>query len=400
MSTQTFVESKLHRYGLGVMFSANVLGAGSVYILADTGAQFGFALLWVFALTFIADLLMHDMSSRMAVRGVPVMGYIRHVIGQRNATAFAVVMSLVMNLWAVANYAVAGAALAWFIPFINVMHGILIVTVGAITLLWMSGYDEVEALITTMLIMIFAAYTALLAGMSIPTGEVIAGLVPEFNLTYATAYIAMIGTTVYYPNFIIQSSMRPTKQWDLVGKYRRDNAAGIAMTVMLSIGMMSIAAIMLDGISMTLTAPGVPAGIALGWWALDVFMVAVFMAAFTSGTGTMFAAGFAIPQSQGIETEFGDFKFTTVVNVLLSLAALVAILLLSYTDLTPVKMAILMPAINGIIFLPIITFAMYAYTKDLMPRWQCVATMAVIAILTIGSLLTAQDLYGTITTWL
>lgn len=33
-------------YGMGMLFAANVFGAGSVYILSTTGAQFGYLLLW------------------------------------------------------------------------------------------------------------------------------------------------------------------------------------------------------------------------------------------------------------------------------------------------------------------------------------------------------------------
>lgn len=40
----------IHQYGLGLLFAANIFGAGSVYILTEAGVNFGFGLLWVLPL--------------------------------------------------------------------------------------------------------------------------------------------------------------------------------------------------------------------------------------------------------------------------------------------------------------------------------------------------------------
>ena len=56
----------IHRYGLGLLFAANIFGVGSVYILSEAVAEFGFSLLWVLPLALLTGLIMHEMSARLA----------------------------------------------------------------------------------------------------------------------------------------------------------------------------------------------------------------------------------------------------------------------------------------------------------------------------------------------
>jgi len=67
----------IHQYGLGLLFAANIFGAGSVYILTQAGVNFGFGLLWVLPLALGVGLTMHEMSARLAARNEPLMDYIR-----------------------------------------------------------------------------------------------------------------------------------------------------------------------------------------------------------------------------------------------------------------------------------------------------------------------------------
>lgn len=389
----------LHRYGLGTLFAANVLGAGSVYILAQTGASVGFGLLWVLPLAFGLDMVMHDMSSRMAVKDQPLMSYIRRMIGGRAAVVYAVIMALTMQLWAVANYAVAGATLAWFTGM-NVYACIGLMSAIGIALVTSQTYNVVEAAISGLLMVVFVTYAALSFGLSPDVTSVAAGLNPLSGVSDLTLIIAILGTTVYYPNFFIQSSMQPTKEWVDLDKYRRDNAAGISFSILISAGMLIVAAMALSPGELSLTEPAKPLVDAVGGWTLPVFMIAVLCASFTSATGTLFGSSFAVPQATGRKTVFGDIWFTVTTVVLIAFSAGVAMFALEFTNMTPVRMAITMPALNGAIFLPLTILAMYDATKHEMKLWQkAVSFLAVIAMFA-GSVLTAQSLYDTVIAWI
>ncbi|ADB61156.1 Mn2+ and Fe2+ transporter of the NRAMP family- like protein [Haloterrigena turkmenica DSM 5511] len=394
------IHGALYRYGLGVLFAANVFGAGSVYILADAGANFAFSLLWVLPLAFLIDIALHDMSARLAVADEPLADYIVDAvpIGGR---ALVIAISLMSALWAVSNYAVAGAALAWLLPGLdNVIVGIVLAGGTGIAIVQLKVYDRIEAAIAAAVFAVFGSYGLLLAGLDVPWQSVAAGLQPALNsdIGYLTTVIALLGTTVYWPNFFIQSSIQPTKEWTDVWKYRRDNAAGIATTLLIGSFVMIVSAVTLAQGDMTLTGPGQPLADIIGQGALLVFMIAVFLASITSATGTLFGAGFMIPQSMGAHTVFGDFRFRRTVIGLITVSAATALPLLVYTGFGPVEMAIIMPAVNGAIGLPVTVFALIgAVNRFYDIEWyENAAFVAAGLVLLIGSATTIQSLYETI----
>ncbi|QLK26563.1 divalent metal cation transporter [Natrinema zhouii] len=396
------IHGALYRYGLGIMFAANVFGAGSVYILADTGANFAFSLLWVLPLAFLIDIALHDMSARLAVADEPLADYIVDIL-PIGGQPLLVGVSLMSALWAVSNYAVAGAALAWLVPFFdNVLVGIVLAAGFGIAIVQMKVYDRIEAVIAVMVFSVFGSYGLLLAGLDVPWQSVAAGLKPALatEIGYLTAVIALLGTTVYWPNFFIQSSIQPTKEWTDIWDYRRDNAAGIATTLTIGSFVMIVSAITLSEGDMTLTGPGVPLAEIIGQGALVLFMVAVLCATITSATGTLFGAGFIIPQSLGRHTVFGDAAFRRTVIALIVLSAATALPMLIYTGFGPVEMAIIMPAVNGAIGLPLTVFALIgAVNKYYDIEWyENIGFIAAGLVLLVGSLMTVQSLYETIVT--
>lgn len=398
--TKQVIESgqvALHRYGMGILFAANVLGAGSVYILSQTGANVGFALLWVLPLAFGVDFVLHEMGGRLASRGEPLMGHARDLMGPRLAPIFGVSMALVMQLWGVANYAVAGAAFAWFTG-VPVVAGILTVAGAAFVLIGVQKYQRVELWVTGLLLSLSAVYVAFTLGLSPPMGDISMGFIPS-NFNEPALIIAMIGTTVYYPNFFIQSSMRPTKEWTDISRYRRDNLAGITMSVVVSAAILIVAGMTLtDAGQLSLTDPAIPIVAGAGQWALPAFVFAVFAASFTSATGTLFGSGFAVPQSFGVDTVFGDRGFRLTMMSLIAMSAVGASLALTYTNMTPVEMAIIMPALNGAIFLPLtVLFLLYGTWEHLSIKMR-VAGVTAGMVMFAGSILTAQGLYDTIVT--
>ena len=391
-------------YGLGLLFSANVFGAGSVYILSNTGAQFGFALLWTMPLALLVDMGMREMSGRLATIDEPLMEYIRDTVGPTAGKAFSVFIAFIMHFWAVSNFAVGGAALAWLTPLNNIYIGIILTAGVGITLVELRVYERVEAAIAALIITVFTVYIVLMLGLNLPMDQVVAGLVPKLkaNLSYLALVVGLFGTTVYYPNFFIQSSMQPSKGWTDMSDYRKDNFAGVAFVVLLSMSVIAVSALTLDPHTPTLTSPATPLTNAVGSWALPVFVGAVFLASFSSATGTLFGAGFMVPQAWGKRTTFGDDAFRRVVEGLVLMAVGLAILLLEYTAITPVQLGITMPAVNGLIGLPLTALALYMANRKFFdhPLWMRIGFAIIVGLMFILAGLTAEGLYNQIVGWL
>ncbi|UPM43177.1 NRAMP family divalent metal transporter [Halocatena salina] len=391
-------------YGLGLLFSANVFGAGSVYILSNTGANFGFTLLWTLPLALFVDMGMHEMSGRLATIDKPLMEYIRNTIGTGPSKVVSVGLAFIMHFWAISNYAVAGTALVWLTPINNTYLGMILAAGSGIAILELRVYDRIEAAITTLIFAVFGIYLVLVFGINLPVQQVATGLVPALtsDIGYLVTIVGLFGTTVYYPNFFIQSSIRPTKGWTEMALYRRDNFVGITFVILLSIAVISVSAAVLEPGTPTLTSPGTPLASILGSTALTVFVFAVFLASFTSATGTLFGAGFLVPQAWGYTTVFGDYLFRRIVQALIVLSVIFAILLLEVTDMSTVRLALVMPAVNGLIGLPITALALYFANRKFFdhPLLLRIYFALLVGLMFVLGLLTAQGLHGQIIHWI
>ena len=385
----------VHQYGLGLLFAANIFGAGSVYILTEAGLLFGYGLLWVLPLGLGVGLAMHEMSARLAAEDRPLMTYIRDVLGERTAKPFAFGISFIMQFWSVANYALAGAALVYLTPLSNLYVAVIVSAALGIALVELRVYSRIEGVIAALVFAIFASYLVIVANLQPLATGIAGGFVPEIvgDIEYMTMIIALLGTTVYYPNFFIQTSMQHEKNWD-VSRYRRDHTVGLAAVIALSATVIVAAAISMPDADLAFTTPAEPLVEMIGEWVLGLFILAVGAASFSSATGTLFAAGFMVPQSSGISTQFGDLHFRRTVHFLIGLSVALAIPILAFTDFTPVDLALLMPAVNGVIGLPLTALALFAAVRRYFEpsRFEQAIFLAAVVVLFLTSLVTGEDL--------
>lgn len=393
----------LHSYGLGLLFAANIFGAGSVYILTTTGTNFDFTLLWVLPLSLLVGLSVHEMSARLAVIDEPLMPYIRDVIGPFPAKVFAVGISFIMQFWSVANYALAGAVLAYLSPIDNILLWTVVSGAAGLILVQLRLYQRIEAIIAALVLAIFGSYLIIFFGIDVPVGPVAAGFIPMLraDIGYLTMVIALLGTTIYYPNFFIQSSMQHEKNWDTIDRYRRDHTVGMFAVILLSITVLIVAAITVPEGVPTVEDPARPLVDMLGIWALYAFLIGAGAASFSSATGTLFAAGFMLPQAFGYETRFGDMQFRRAVNSLIVLSTILAVVGLVTTGFTAVQLAILMPAVNGVIGLPLTVLALYGAMNryfDLSRSEHAIFLITVVLMFVLAAV-TVESLVDTIQQW-
>ncbi|HET7323455.1 MAG TPA: divalent metal cation transporter [Halococcus sp.] len=394
----------VNAFGPGLLFAATIFGAGSTYILASSGAQYGYMLLFMLPLAGLTDLGMREMAGRLGAIDKPLMEYIRNTIGAGPSKALSIVIAFIMHFWAISNYAIAGALLAYLTPLDNIYLGVIIAAGIGIALLELRVYERVEVATAAIIGTIFAIYVVLFFDLNLPIQQVANGFIPTIrtNFSYLTLLIGILGTTVYYPNFFIQSSMQDSKDWSDIKKYRQDNIVGIVFVIILSAAVMAVTAATLEPEPLTLVGPGQPLGKVLGRYALTAFAVATLLASFSSATGTLFGAGYLVPQAWGRETVFGDRAFRRVVEVLIVMSVCFIILLLEFTEFTPVRLGITMPAINGVIGLPITAVALFYANEKFFdhPRWMRVCFGIVVVVMFALAALTAQSLFSQIIHWL
>ena len=183
---------------------------------------------------------------------------------------------------------------------------------------------------------------------------------------------------------------------------RLDHTVGLVAVILLSISVMVIASIAVPTGEPTVVDPAYPLVEMIGPWALYAFLAGAGAASFSNATGTLFAAGFMVPQSFGHDTVFGDAYFRRTVNLLIALSVVIAVLVLSTTDLTPVHLAIIMPAINGVIGLPLTVLALYGTVARYfdLSRAEHVVFAATVVLAAGLALVTAESRAEQIIVWL
>jgi manganese transport protein len=300
-----------------------------------------------------------------------------------------------MQFWSVANYALAGAAVVYLTPLSNLYVAVIVSAALGIALVELRVYSRIEGVIAALVFAIFASYLVIVANLQPPATGIASGFVPGIvgDIEYMTMIIALLGTTVYYPNFFIQTSMQHEKNWD-VSRYRRDHTVGLAAVIALSATVIVAAAISMPDADLAFTTPAEPLVEMIGEWVLGLFILAVGAASFSSATGTLFAAGFMVPQSSGISIQFGDLHFRRTVHFLIGLSVALAIPILAFTDFTPVDLALLMPAVNGVIGLPLTALALFAAVRRYFEpsRFEQAIFLAAVVVLFLTSLVTGEDL--------
>ena len=392
-----FFSNFLRRYGLGLLFAANIYGAGSVFILAKGGIAYRYSLLWTLLLSLLAGMVLHELATRLALKNKPIMVLLRNNIGTIPSKLFAVFICAIMSLWAVSNYSATGMSLKLLFNLnINFIFLAIIGGILGISLVLLKKYTKIEMIISILLFGFLISFFAVFISNPPPAYEVLKGFIPTIrnDLNYLAMIISFIGTTLYYPNFWIQSSMKSDKKWEKgkINEIRKDNLFGLTVAVFVSMIVLIVSAHMIPPMDNMSFSDPAKALLPLGGWAYYLFLFGTFLASFTSGTGTLFAAGFILPQAFGYDVKFEDKKFRLAVISCLIFALILIPFINIYTNLNPVDIAILFPAVNGIIFLPITALLLIWFNKKEMSVLMKIASIIIFIILILISVKTANSL--------
>jgi len=343
---------------------------------------------------------MHEMSARLAARNEPLMDYIRDVIGPTAAKPFALGIAFIMQFWSVANYALS-RGLHWSLSprFRTCTWGLsswprsVSRSSNSASTVVSRGHRDARA-------GDFRVLSGHRREPPAPLGGVALGFVPTISgdIGYLTMIISLVGTTVYYPNFFIQTSMQHEKDWTDVSRYRKDHTVGLAAVVALSATVIIAAAIAVPDETLhahrtrgTAHRHDRPVGARRVRPRRRCRIV-------HERDRNAVRRRLHAPQSYGLTTNFGDIHFRQTVHFLIGLSVLLAIPILAFTDFTPVKLALLMPAVNGVVGLPITALALFAaIERHFDPnRLERAVFLAAVVLMFLVSLVTAQSLVQSI----
>lgn len=347
-------------FGPGMLVTAAFIGPGTITTASVAGAGAGYVLVWALAFSIVATLVLQEMAARIGLVGDGGLAeQLRAALTQKVARA--VVLGLVVVAIGVGNAAyeagnITGAVLGAS-ALLDVPRGALVlgITVLAALLLFSGRYRLLETTLAALVAFMGVVFVA--AALSAPPDVALMFSVPAGADAFGLTALALIGTTVVpYNLFLHASAVRA--HWgadaDALPAVRRDTCLGIGFGGLVTLAILSTAAVAFAGTGTEVSAESMAAQLepVLGGWAATCFALGLLAAGLTSAITAPLAAAWAVCGALGWSTELRSRSFRMVWAVVLASGAVttlagfrpIAVILIAQ-----VTNALLLPIIAGLL---------------------------------------------------
>lgn len=354
---------RLKNLGPGLLVTAAFIGPGTVTTASVSGANFGFALLWVIIYSIIATIILQEMTCRLGIVS-------RAGLGEALRTSFRnPVLSVLAGFLVIAAIAFGNAAFETG-NIIGASIGLAALTglspklwsiiVGscAFLLLASGAYKIIERALIGLVILMSLVFviTAIIVKPNI--GHVFQGLfIPSIPDGALIATIALIGTTVVPYNLFLHASSVQEK-WShsipksqALAESRFDTVLSISLGGIITLAIVATAAQAFFSQGIEIKNAGTMANQLeplLGAGAKYFFAIGLFSAGLTSAITAPLAAAYATAGVLGWEKNLKSNKFRATWAIIILIGTVLAIL-----GRSPIAAIIFAQAANGIL-LPLV----------------------------------------------
>jgi Mn2+/Fe2+ NRAMP family transporter len=297
---------------LGIMTAVGgFVDISELVFAAKAGSQFGYALIWVFAVATVGIIVFSEMSGRVAAAAhQPVFNLMRHRLGLKLGL-LTLAASVVSNLITCAAE-VGGVAL-----ILNYLTGapyflmaILMVAV-MVASIWILPFEWIErtyGLLGLFMLVFFAALIAIhppwerIAGGFVP--QVPAGLSTRELLTFGYFAVAILSAVMFPYEVYFYSSGGIEEGWgpkDMLTN-RVTSVVGMGLGSVLAIAILASSAQLFGPVNVDPELPGsaaLEAAIPFGRWGLVLALMGMFFAVAGAAVETCMANAYSIAQFFG-----------------------------------------------------------------------------------------------------
>ena len=297
---------------LGIMTAVGgFVDISELVFAAKAGSLFGYALIWVFAMSTVGIIVFSEMSGRVAaVAKQPVFNLMRHRLGLKLGL-ITLAASMISNLITCAAE-IGGVALilnyltnAPYLLMAVLMTAVLILSIWVLPFKWI---ERIYGLLGLFMIVFAAALVAIhppwdkLAGGLIP--QVPHGLSTKEMLTFAYFVVAIISAVMFPYEVYFYSSGGIEEEWgpkDVLTN-RMTAIVGMGLGSLLAIAILSNSAILFGPANVDPAVPGtaaLQAAIPFGKWGLILALLGMFFAVAGAAVETCMANAYSIAQFFG-----------------------------------------------------------------------------------------------------
>ena len=202
--------AKLKFIGPGMVLAAMAIGSGELVLTPRSGAQYGFALLWVPVLTIVYKAAFSEGLARLTIAsGDDVFAAFNWLPGPRHWPEYFIILVFSLDMIGYGGIAlVGGSALSGLFPNLDIRLGALLATALVPVLLYTGSYPFFEKVIIAMCAVLLAGVLYTLFQISLPSGQIARGLVlkvPEGSVSTIMGLMGWVGagtTTLLYSTWI------------------------------------------------------------------------------------------------------------------------------------------------------------------------------------------------------
>jgi len=209
-NTRSGFIAKLKFMGPGVVLAALAIGSGELILTPRSGAQYGYALLWVPILAIVYKAAFSEGLARLTIAsGDDVFRAFDWLPGPRHWAQYFIIVVFSLDMIGYGGIALAsGSAMAGLFPGLDIRAGALIATALVPVLLYTGSYPFFEKVVAVMCAILLAGVVYTLFQIPLPGGEIARGLVPTVPRDSLSTIMGLMGwvgagtTTLLYSSWI------------------------------------------------------------------------------------------------------------------------------------------------------------------------------------------------------
>ncbi|MFD5225368.1 Nramp family divalent metal transporter [Microbacterium sp. NPDC058342] len=286
----------LSSIGPAFITAALVFGPGSIATASSMGASFGYELLWVPVIATVLMLCFVNIGVRIGLTtDKSILGTVAHRLSGLVAVVVGIGSFLVVTSFQAGNSAGTGAAGQLLFGGDPRIFAIVF-TVIALVFVWTPRfYPVLEKLMIVIIIVLLVAMVTTAVVTSPDPAAMLAGLVPRMPEGSTTLIVGLAATTFSVVGAMYQIQLVREKGWTAADfrDARRDAVVGSLILGVLSAVIMVAAAATLNPQGISVSSPAALAQILepIGSWAVVLFAIGLWCAAFSSLVGNSTIGG-------------------------------------------------------------------------------------------------------------
>ncbi|ASE37540.1 Nramp family divalent metal transporter [Staphylococcus pettenkoferi] len=352
----------LKALGPGMIITASFIGPGTVTTMTQSGAGFGYSLLWAVVFSVIATIVVQEMIIRLSLvtregLGEAIQSLLQHKVGKFILVWFILIVVTLGCAAYISGDLIGtslGAAYLLHLPkhVVAPIIGIIILLIGVL-----GNYDFLEKFMIVLMVIMGLIFITTMILVQPDVGAIFKGaLVPTVPNGSMLTVIALIGTTVVPYNFFIHSTAVHERFHSIKAlRFARwDTVLSITIGGIISAAILISAATLIRGEEVSsviqLARPLEPI---LGQAATYAMSIGLFAAGLSSALASPTGAAATISSLLGWKGGMSSKKYKTVFACIIIVG-----IISSALGFEPLQVVLVAQALNGMI-LPIVAIVIF-----------------------------------------